>query len=39
LWVASCDVALREQAMRVASQRGYDLGMASNFIARGKASD
>ena len=34
LWVASCDDAEREQAMQVASQRGYELGMASSFFAR-----
>lgn len=34
LWVASSDDAGREQAMRVASQRGYDMGMASNFLSR-----
>jgi uncharacterized protein (TIGR01244 family) len=39
LWVASCDAAARERAMKAASQRGYDLAMASNFIARGQARD
>ncbi len=34
LWVAGVEPAGREEAMRVASQRGYDLGMASRFIAQ-----
>lgn len=36
LWVAGCDEATREEAVRVASQRGFDLAMAARFIA-GKA--
>ncbi len=33
LWVAGCDEATREEAMRVARQRGFDLAMAATFIA------
>jgi uncharacterized protein (TIGR01244 family) len=36
LWVAGRDEAAREEAGRVASQRGFDLAMAAKFIA-GKA--
>ncbi len=34
LWVAGCDDAAREEAMRIATQHGFDLGMVSTFIAR-----
>ena len=34
LWVASVEAEEREEAIRVASQQGYDLGMASRFIAQ-----
>ena len=33
LWVASVEAAGQEEAMRVASQRGYELNMATRFIA------
>ena len=33
LWVAGVDDATREEAIRVASQCGFDLGMAAKFIA------
>jgi uncharacterized protein (TIGR01244 family) len=32
LWVAGCDEAQREHATAVASQRGFDLGMAAKFL-------
>ena len=32
LWVAGCDEVAREQAITVAGQRGYDLGMAMKFL-------
>ncbi len=34
LWVASCDESAREEAITKAVQRGFDLGMASRFIAQ-----
>lgn len=34
LWVAGVPKAVREDAMRVATQRGFDLAMAATFIAR-----
>ena len=34
LWVAGREESAREEAMRVASQRGFDLGMAAKYIAR-----
>jgi uncharacterized protein (TIGR01244 family) len=37
LWVAGREDATREEAARVASQRGFDLAMASKYIA-GKTS-
>ena len=37
LWVTSRDEAGREQAVQVASQRGYELAMASRFLARNDA--
>ena len=33
LWVASVEVAEREEAMKIASQQHFDLGMASRYIA------
>lgn len=33
LWVAGTDAAAREQAIAVAQQRGYDLGMAAKFLS------
>ncbi len=33
LWVAASEDASREDVMRVASQRGFDLAMATTFIA------
>ena len=33
LWVASVDVTDRDNAMQVATQLGFDLGMASRFLA------
>jgi uncharacterized protein (TIGR01244 family) len=33
LWVASVEVAEREEAMKIASQQGYELGMALRYIA------
>lgn len=33
LWVAGCEESTREAAIRIASQRGFDLGMATKFIA------
>jgi uncharacterized protein (TIGR01244 family) len=35
LWVASLEEPAREQAIALASQRGYDLGMASRYLAGG----
>ena len=34
LWVAGCEEAAREEAIRVATQRGFDLGMASKYIVQ-----
>lgn len=34
LWVASAQELTREEAAAVASKQGYDLGMASRFIAQ-----
>jgi uncharacterized protein (TIGR01244 family) len=34
LWVAGCDESQREHAITVASQRGFDLGMAAKFLSR-----
>ena len=39
LWVAGCDEPAREAATYVASQRGFDLGMAAKFIARSAERD
>ena len=36
LWVASVDIAQREEAMQVASQKGYELKMASKYLAENK---
>jgi uncharacterized protein (TIGR01244 family) len=33
LWVAGCEAAEREQALQVASQRGFDLAMATRYLA------
>lgn len=33
LWVAASEDSTREEVMRLASQRGFDLGMATTFIA------
>ena len=33
LWVASVEAAEREEAMKIASQQGYKLGMALRYIA------
>jgi uncharacterized protein (TIGR01244 family) len=35
LWVASCDEGVRDQSMQLAGQHGYDLGMATNYLASG----
>lgn len=34
LWVAGCDESQREHAIAVASQRGFDLGMAARFLGQ-----
>lgn len=34
LWVAGCDESQREQAIAVAGQRGFDLGMATTLLGR-----
>lgn len=34
LWVASVEETAREKAIAVAGQHGYDLGMATRFIAQ-----
>ena len=39
LWVAACDEAVREQAIAVARQRGFDLGMAIKFLGAQRLSD
>ena len=39
LWVAGCEESAREEASRVATQRGFDLGMASKYIAQLAARD
>ena len=33
LWVASVDAEAREEAMQIASQQGYELAMASRYLA------
>ncbi len=34
LWVAGVEDSAREEAISIATQRGFDLGMAAQFIAR-----
>jgi len=34
LWVAGCDESQREHAIAVASQSGFDLGMAAKFLGQ-----
>jgi len=34
LWVAGCDKSAREEAIAIATARGFDLGMAAKYIAQ-----
>ena len=34
LWVAGCEESAREEAIRLAAARGFDLSMAAKYIAQ-----